>query len=101
MKRPAVSAMAAPISATTGIEVFRLASEIALRDVAPHGQTVPNGLLRNLVPCREEWACEENRDHRLVGAILHLEAPGNRMAILVQPAKDFGLGWLAAGLQVF
>src|SRR5262245_52799646 len=93
--------MAAPISATAGVEFFRLASEKALRDVAPHGQTIPNGLLRNLVPRRQERAREENRDHRLVGAVLHLEAPRNRSAILVQPAKDFGLGWLAARLQVF
>src|SRR5262245_13181339 len=93
--------MAAPKAVAAGVEVFGLAPEEALRDVAPHAQAFPNGLLRNLVPCRQERVCKEDRDHRLVGAVLHLEAPRNRGAILVQPAKDFGLGRLAAGLQIF
>src|SRR5262249_55069146 len=92
--------MAAAISAAAGIEILRLASEKALRDIPPHGQTIPNRFLRNLVPCRQEWAREENGDHRLIGAVLHLEAPGNRSTVLVQPAEDFGLGWPAAGFQV-
>src|SRR5262245_38559517 len=93
--------MPAPEAGAAGVEVVRFATVKALRDVPPHGQAFPNGLFRDLIPCRQEWVREEDRDHRLVSAVLHLEAPRNRSTILIQPAKDFGLGRLAAGLQVF
>src|SRR5262245_21410280 len=93
--------MATPKAVAAGVEVFRLATEKALRDVPPHREAFPNGLLRNLIPGRQEWVCEEDRDHRLVGAVLHLEAPRNRGTILIQPAKDFGLRRFAVSLLVF
>src|SRR3954471_15170232 len=81
------------------VERLRLAPEIALRDVAPHGEAVPQRLLGDLISGGDDRICKEDRDHRLRRAVSHFEAPRDRRTRLIEPAENLRLGRLALRLE--